>query len=306
MRELIAFAMCACSTEPPAPSPAQWSTVLDKQDRVLLSVWGSGNDVFAVGGGLGNGQPTLAMHYDGSAWNELSPGGADTFWWVNGTSPNDVWMVGTGGRIAHWDGTSFTPHTSGTSETLWGVWAFSPNDAWAVGKVVLHFDGAAWTKAPVLVDRNLFKVWGTSSSDLYAVGEGGTILHRAGSTWKTEPSSTTGTLFTVFGCSAKEVYAVGGSDVLRSDGTTWSRVTVGLSNQVNGVSCNAGKVAIVGFGGLKQRLVSGRWIDEFDVEPYVDLHAVWADGDGFWAVGGDWLTAAAPGKPRRGVIARFK
>ncbi len=327
MKRALVFALLVgCSSDPPEPPPSpQWRTVLEPTlDRAVLSVWGTRGDVFAVGGSLGNGLPTLALRYDGRDWRELRPGGTETFWWVNGTSASDVWMVGEKGRIAHFDGTSFAPHTSGTTATLWGVWAFSSNDVWAVGgtpgggtaqpnDIVLHYDGAAW-KPETLPDaplgRALFKVWGTSSNELYVVGEAGTIWHRKGSTWTLESKTplATGTLFTVYGCSANEVYAVGGNDVLRSDGTTWSKVTIDLSSQVNGVSCAApGVVAVVGMGGLKQRLVSGAWIDEFAVEPFADLHATWGDprtGD-FWAVGGEWLSAPSLGKARRGVIARY-
>jgi hypothetical protein len=325
-RALVYVLLAGCSSDPPdPPATPQWKTVLEPQlDRALLSVWGTGSDVFAVGGSLGNGLPSLALRYDGKTWRELNPGGTETFWWVNGTSSTDVWMVGEKGRIAHWNGSAFSAHTSGTTATLWGVWAFAANDAWAVGgtpgggtaqpnDVVLHFDGTSW-KPEALPDaplgRSLFKVWGTSSNDLYVVGEAGTIWHRKSASWILESKTplATGTLFTVYGCSANEVYAVGGSDVLRSDGTTWSRVTIDLSSQVNGVSCaGSGNVAVVGFGGLKQRLVSGKWIDEFALEPFADLHAVWGDprtGD-LWAVGGEWLSLPSPSKPRRGVVARF-
>jgi hypothetical protein len=325
MKRLAVLILLLGCSSPPPPEPApQWKTVLESQlDRALLSVWGSGRDVFAVGGSLGNGLPSLALRYDGTLWHELSPGGTETFWWENGTSPNDVWMVGEKGRIAHWDGKAFAAHTSGTTATLWGVWAFAPNDAWAVGgtpgggaaqpnDIVLHFDGTAW-KPEALPDaplgRSLFKVWGTSSNDLYVVGEAGTIWHRTGTTWVLESKTplASGTLFTVYGCPQNGVYAVGGNDVLRSDGKTWSKVTVDLSSQVNGVSCATGHVTIVGFGGLKQRLVQGTWIDEFSIEPFADLHAVWGDPDtgSFWAVGGEWLSAPSPGKARRGIVARF-
>src|SRR5579862_1256399 len=101
----------------PAGPPA-WQVVFDQSalGRVVLSMWGpSPDDVFAVGGPLGNpGYQTLAIRFDGHAWHDLAPGGTETFWWVGGTSATDVWMVGTNGRIAHWDGQSFTPHASGT------------------------------------------------------------------------------------------------------------------------------------------------------------------------------------------------
>ncbi len=152
-------------------------------------------------------------------------------------------------------------------------------------------------------------MWGTSSSDLYAVGEFGTVWHRKGTSWvlESQPPIAEGTLFTVTGCSATEVYAVGGQDVLRSDGKTWKKLTPPLGNQVNGVACDApGEVAIVGFGGLKQRFSSGKWSDDFVKEPHGDLHATWSDGHGsYWAVGGDFISKPAPMKPRAGIVARF-
>jgi hypothetical protein len=141
------------------------------------------------------------------------------------------------------------------------------------------------------------------------VGEYGVIWHRAGAVWElqSDPRLAQGTLLTTTGCSPTDIYAVGGRDVLRSDGTTWRRLDLPLNNTVNGVACGRpGEVAIVGSGGLKERLVGDTWIDEFDKEPYTDLHAVWADGQGaFWAAGGDFISRAAPGNPRIGVIARY-
>jgi hypothetical protein len=301
--------------------------VLDKGDldRAVLSVWGSGpDDVFAVGGPLGNGQETLALHFDGEAWKELHPGGTETFWWVGGTGPSDVWMVGEQGRIAHWDGAAFEEHTSGTTATLWGVWAAGKADAWAVGgtpeggvgapnDIVLHWDGKAWSKVALpgssAMGRSLYKIWGTSSDNLYVVGEYGTIWHKKGADWQLEsdPPLASGTLFTVAGSGASEVYAVGGFDVLRSDGSSWQKVDVSLGNGVNGVaSGGAAEAAIVGFGGLKQRLEAGAWLDDFTVPPHADLHAVWADGAGtYWAVGGAFVASSQPGAAREGIVARF-
>lgn len=325
---VIAASGCSDPVTPPAGGgePA-WQVVLDEGDldRAVLSVWGTGpSDVFAVGGPLGNtGRSTLAIHFDGSKWRELSPGGEETFWWVNGSASDDVWMVGERGRIARWDGSAFKEHTSGTTATLWGVWAFSKTDAWAVGgtpeggvaepnDVVLHWDGAAWTPVVLPGDplgRALYKVWGTSSENLYVVGEYGTIWHKKGAGWAREDGQmlAKGTLFTAHGCSESVVYAVGNRDVLRSDGSTWSALNLDVLNGVNGVSCaSAESAAIVGFGGLKQRLVDGAWVDDFTVEPYRDLHAVWSDGSGaFWAVGGEFVSKGAPGQPRIGVVARY-
>lgn len=327
---LLASTFFGCSdptTTPPPPEPsAAWQIALDAGDldRAVLSVWGSGpNDVFAVGGALGNGQETLALHFDGTSFKELHPGGTETFWWVSGSGADDVWMVGEKGRIAHWNGSTFESHVSGVTATLWGVFATSKTDAWAVGgtpeggtalpnDIVLHWDGQAW--APITLPgpalgRSLYKIWGTSADNLYVVGEAGTVWHKKGTTWllESETPLATGTLFTVAGASESEIYAVGGVDVLRSDGSSWQKVDVLLGNSVNGVAANGpGDVAIVGFGGLKQRLVSGAWVDDFEAAPHGDLHAVWADGLGtFWAVGGSFVSKSEPGASRQGIVARF-
>jgi len=254
-------------------------------------------------------------------WKRARAGGTETFWWVHGTGPNDVWLVGEKGRITHWDGAAFVEAPRLTTATIWGVWPASATDAWAVGgtpeggtaapnDVVLHWDGAAWTQVPLPgapLGRSLNKIWGAAADDLYAVGEAGTIWHRKGTTWKQESNPATGNLLTVHGCSATDVYAVGGQDVLHSDGTTWTKVDVSLGNSVNGVTCApTGEVLIVGFGGLKQRLVDGSWIDEFTEMPYGDLHGAWADGHGaFWAAGGDFISKAAAGVSRKAIIGRY-
>lgn len=323
--------LAGCPAECPAPvgepGPPAWQTILDDSDLdgAILSVWGAGPEtVFIAGGPLGNSEGSaVAWRYDGCRWIDLAPGGPQTFWWVGGSSADDVWFAGEEGRLAHFDGAAITDVPSGVTATLWGVTAFGPDDAWAVGgtpeggpdkpnDIVLRWDGEAWSKeslpgAPRGV--SLFKVWGTSSEDLYVAGEQGTIWHRVGAEWIFEggdPPLTTSRLFTVHGCGADDVYAVGGQAVLHRDAAGWSQVSVDLGNQVNGVSCGpSGSAIIVGFGGLKQRLVDGAWVNEFSIEPYSDLHAAWADGQGaFWAVGGDFITPPKAGK-RKGIVARY-
>ncbi|NUP13729.1 MAG: hypothetical protein HOW73_47440 [Polyangiaceae bacterium] len=309
-----------------AAEPA-WRVVFDEGelDRALLSVWGtSSTSVYAVGGPLGNsGFDALALHYDGETWTDLAPGGSDSFWWVHGTGDDDVWMVGENGRVTHFDGETFEEHDVPTTATLWGAIAFAKDDVWVVGgmvggpatepdDVVLHYDGSAWSLVPLPgepLGRALFKVWGTSGDDLFVVGEGGVMWHKKGAEWllESDPPIAGGNLTTVHGCSSSDVYAVGGRDLLHYDGSTWTKLEQGLSNDVNGVVCvGDGEAAIVGMGGLKQRMVDGAWDDDFIDDPHGNLHAVWSDETGaYWAVGGDFVASPKPDVARNGIVARY-
>ena len=312
------------------PATPEWTPVIENLDGALLSVWGtSERDVWAVGGPLGNsGFDSLVMRFDGTVWKRAVTGGTETFWWVHGTGPNDVWLVGEKGRITHWDGTKFEERASGTTATLFGVWAASPTEAWAVGgvpdqpaapnDVVLHWDGSTWKPdvLPELKKVALFKVWGGGKDDIYVVGEAGLVWHRTSGTWKREADGIAqGRLTTVTGCGPNEIIAVGGRDLLTSDGAgTWKRSDAVLVNDVNGVACapagaparDYGRAVIVGGGSLKLRLVGAKWESDFGSKPFEDLHGAWVDPTGaFWGVGGKFNETPRAGAPRQGVVARF-
>jgi hypothetical protein len=333
----VALALLACApstTAPPddaaaPPAPPAWRSVLEHLDGSLLAIWGtSERDIWTVGGPLGNaGLESLVMRFDGSAWRRAPTGGPETFWWVHGTGPSDVWLVGERGRITHWDGTRFEERASGTTATLFGVWAAAPDDAWAVGgtpdqpeaanDVVLHWDGASWRPEalPELKKVPLFKVWGASKDDLYIVGEAGLVWHRTGGAWRREADGVAkGRLTTVTGCSATELFAVGGRDLLTARSGTWTRDDAALVNDVNGVACAPpgaparpwGRAVVVGGGSLKLRLVGDRWESDFGDVPFTDLHGAWVDPTGaFWGVGGSFSASPRPGASREGVVARY-
>ena len=312
-----------------APAAPEWRPVLEHLDGALLSIWGtSERDVWTVGGPLGNsGFESLVMRFDGEAWRRVATGGVETYWWVHGTGPSDVWMVGEKGRITHWDGTKLEERTSGTTATLFGVFATAPDDAWAVGgtpdqpgaanDVVIHWDGTSW-KPDALPEQKkvaLFKVWAAGGDGVYVVGENGLVWHRTAGTWKREAEGVAkGRLTTVTGCSTSEVFAVGGRDLLTSNGTTWKRSDAVLVNDVNGVACAPpgtparewGRAVIVGGGSLKLRLVGEQWESDFGSKPFADLHGAWVDPTGaFWGVGGAFSASPRPGASRDGVVARY-
>ena len=61
---------------------------------------------------------------------------------VRGTSPTDLWMLGSTDdqTIAHWDGTTYTKHEVGTRSRLSTLWVASNGDAWIGGgpRVLRH------------------------------------------------------------------------------------------------------------------------------------------------------------------------
>ncbi len=300
--------------------PDGWKEPLGRAelDRPLLSVWGRGEEVWLVGGGVGASAspPGLVMRFDGDAWSRMDTASDRTLWWVWGPDgPGDVWMVGERGLALRWDGASLRPVETGTTATLFGVWGSGPDDVWLVGgtpggggpdDVVLHWDGQTLAPdAPPARDAAFFKVWGAARDDVWVVGESGTIWHRSRESWEPHDAGTRDTLTTVHGCGASEVYAVGGQAIHRWDGEAWAAVAGAqvLSTAV-GVACGPDAVSVVGNGGLKLRLdrASGRWLDETLQPPfYTDFHATWiAPSGAIWAAGGNYNAPAL--SPRVGMI----
>ncbi len=208
-------------------------------------------NVWAAGVG-GNG--TLIEHWTGgSSWTVVpspDPGGGFNFLTsIRGTSPTDIWAVGSysnpggstvKGLILHWDGTRWLQSPSpnpGNFTQLTGVRAVSANDAWAVGHyssasgdqtLILHWDGTSWTQTPSPspgpAGSELTGVTATSATDAWAVGDyiiqGQSVtvltltLHWDGRSWKQVSSPSPGPvgqtqLTSVDATSPTDAWAVG-------------------------------------------------------------------------------------------------
>jgi hypothetical protein len=101
-----------------------WTEYSVEAEALLTGIWAaSPTDVFAVG----HGDNSLILHYDGTNWTEMPhpPGGISDIW---GNSGSDVYAVGT--DLLHYDGTAWTKVSD---ESGGAVWSNSPDEVFVVG-----------------------------------------------------------------------------------------------------------------------------------------------------------------------------
>jgi hypothetical protein len=184
---------------PPAGNPLASSMLTGISAVSPTDIWAVGNFVY---GGVVQGEHTLTMHYDGTAWSVVaSPdiGGGTSLnpqrtelAGVAAAGPADVWAVGRtfnidGGsgpakvEVLHWNGRawSFVADATGTAATaLSSVSAGSPRDVWAVGGASSeHWNGSTWTEVALPGAAATGTLAGTSvvpgTGTAWAVGNNG-------------------------------------------------------------------------------------------------------------------------------------
>lgn len=171
---------------------------------VVFGLWGSAPDeMWAVGGEAGGARGAFAWRLTSGSWApapgfplELSE--TDALWKIFGHGADDVWMVGTGGRMLRWDGSTTSPGFAGLAESLFTVHGngqrFAAVGGFGTGLLLEQAGGAAasepWVDrspsgAPSLIGVCL------AEDDGYAVGEFGYVARR-GASWATEETGLEG------------------------------------------------------------------------------------------------------------------
>lgn len=166
---------------------------------VVFGIWGSSPDaMWAVGGEAGGARGAFAWRLVGDAWvaasgfpSELP--GTDALWKVFGRGPDDVWMVGTGGKLLHWDGSALTPSFVGLAESLFTVHGngqrFAAVGGFGTGLLMEHPVAAPadapWENVSPSGAPSLIGVCLTESSGV-VVGEFGYVATRSASGWAPE------------------------------------------------------------------------------------------------------------------------
>ena len=216
-------------------------------------VWGlSENDVYLVGyaeyiGDYEMARYGYALHYDGTAWHELTLYEEDVYNGIWGMSESDLYVAARdggnlyelNGSIVHFDGNEWDEsYTPSPMADFYGVWGLSENRVYAAGAtqggngkgIVMYYDGSGWREAASTEARELRGIWGYSSNEIFAVGASGTILRYNGVSWSETAAGPQTDLYGAWGSSGTDVFAVGNAGtILHYDGTAWTEMSSGAA-----------------------------------------------------------------------------
>lgn len=322
-------AVVGCSPGTGGPQESTWQLVMDELPSGVLSVSGTAaDDVYVVGTDAGDGNGSLLLNYDGSAWRRINTGTTGNLWWISAVPiDGDFYLSGVNGMILRFDpeAQTFEQFETPGDQTIFGIWGFSRNDIWAVGGLlsdqqfggtIWHYDGTSWSVADLSEQfpggyATVFKIWGRSPTEVYAVGAAGLVLVYDGTMWNLVDDGTerNATLFSVYG-NADSVVAVGGfnsaSIVEQQETGEFAEADFDPNEiiQMNGIFVTSEGRAVAVGRELKAalRTESGWELQETGFSTDFDFHADWIDPDGgVWAVGG--VLIAEP--INRGVIAYY-
>lgn len=245
--------------------PYSWAPMVSPTTETLWGVWGSADEVIAVGN-IGT-----AVHHTGT-WVIKPTGTQDDLCDVFTAADSRAFAVGLGGTVLRYApastrGTTVAGTWSSmerrTSFNLADVFGFGDGTGVVVGETgtILHYDGSAWAFMDTLTSVNLFGVWGSAPDDLYAVGVGGTIIHYDGDGWSFMNTATPENLSAVWGSSASDVWAVGDNGaIMRFDGANWGLSPSGTTETLGDVWGSSGSdVWAVGSGGTIRHYDGSAW-----------------------------------------------
>ncbi len=246
---------------------AEWTQQRVSGAESLFGVHGSGvTDVWAVG------LDGAAYHYDGSSWTPSASGTTDGLFdvWTDGAV---AYAVGEAGAVQFFDGTTWTTIDLGAGGSFFAVDGSSSDEVWVVGSEsrVRRFDGDKWKTVFVSTfDYNLREVIVLSPTEVFVGLEflggprqpdgdvlhgGGQVLAYDGTAFNIEFDSGSQDIWSIARVTGSEAWAVGDFGYLMfGDADGWTPVWEGSSRiTVKGLYSVAapasGQVYIVGQGG---------------------------------------------------------
>ena len=204
--------------------------------------------------------------------------------------PDNIWAVGTYGKIFHYNGKEWQSVPSPTKLHLFGLAFPRPDEGWAVGASsnILHYNGQAWEKVEPPVHCYLSGVSFASPQEGWAVGNNGVILHyTADKGWQVYPSPTKVNLYSVQLISPDNGWIVGaGGTILHYNGQKWqplasptemvlSKVSFRIPNE--GFAAGAAGT-LLRYDGKEWKLVESPGRDWFYVVAAMNPEGIWVAG----------------------------
>jgi hypothetical protein len=228
----------------------------------LADVWGVGRELFACGA-------YGCIHTTGGAWAPL-PGAPTNALSVWGTSPTNVFVVGSGGAgsgVYRYDGATWS--TMSTPFLPLAIRGSGPGEVYGVaGNQVMRFDGSTWQTiaTPIPAGAGLHAIWTTGPNDIFVGGYAGACWHWNGTAW-IDLSFTPSVSFDIrgiWGRSGSDAYLVTAGGFLEHfDGTAWTPLVVSGAIDFTDVYGIPGGPVVAsgrdGFGGFLRMEVAGTW-----------------------------------------------
>lgn len=263
------------------PAGYRYEQVAQFDTRNLYAVWAHGTG-FAVAAGEGG---LILERRDGS-WQAVDNRIPGDFFDATGFSPDEVYLVGSPGRILIREGGSWEIATSGVESALHGA-DRGPGvggEVWAVGYggVVLRGRGREWRQVPFPdQDAALRAVWVVGSDRVFVAAADGRVYRWDGESWTGWDTGVRTGLQGISGISDTDVYATGGLGmVAHFDGVTWQaeRVSERFDAPLRDITSAGGELLAVGRNGvaLLRREDCWVWLDPPPNPP--DFRAIAAGG----------------------------
>jgi hypothetical protein len=137
----------------------------------------SASDIWVAGetatrGYTGGTRTSVLLHYNGSAWSQVTVPDSSGLLDVDALSPTDAWAIAADGSVLSWNGSAWSVVTTLELSNDAAIAALSPADVWVAQLGgVSHYNGTAWTTTSLPSGVNVLTAHATvSPGDVWFAG----------------------------------------------------------------------------------------------------------------------------------------
>lgn len=148
----------------------------------LTAISGHGNQVWAVG------ENGTVRYWNGSSWENRDADSSYQLSgiWVG---PTTAWVAAEE-DVLNWKNNSWEVYTDVSTSPIYALWANSESDdVWAVGTYgkINRWDGSAWSLSKYFVTNDHIRgIWGYAANDVWTCSDNGTMYHWDGTNWNSQ------------------------------------------------------------------------------------------------------------------------